>query len=383
MSSAYNCRIWRFALLPELWLGIGLAAAVLALFVPTQQAALILLAVLALSVALALFAVRLRLQQHRLVALDRPCSCEEALATLADSQQQHDNEKRELLLRLEQTSQHAELISNNVAASILLSNLAGDISYCSPFTEVLTGYSVEEISKGGMEFVRGLVVEDDRERFDRAYRVSELGEDNKVQYRLEHANGLHLWVETRLVPIADSGGEVTGVMSLSIDVTALIQNQKLVNQQNHDLRDFTYMVSHDLKAPVFTIKGMVSILQEECGASLSTEAQNALSYINEGAGRLERLISSVVEYSSLSFRDFADGEVALDQVIEQVLRDLAQQIRESGAQIRVVSPLPTVRGDSLRIYQVFSNLLGNALKFRDPQRIAQIACALRTHLTCQ
>ncbi len=272
-----------------------------------------------------------------------------------------------------------EILINNLAASVLLYDLNGKISYASPYTEVLTGYRVEELTEAKDDFIADIVVEEDRARYQRAKQVSALGEDINVRYQIRHHSGLNLWVETHLVPIANEDGEIVSVMGVTIDMTALVRHQLLIEEQNKDVKDFSYMISHDLKAPVFTIKGMASLLKEDYGPSMSKEGLESLGYIIEGANRLEQLIASVIEYSSISIKELEVSDVSLSEVLSSARKDLTQQIRDSQAQISIEENLPLVQGDRLRLYQVFSNLLANAIKYRSPERQLQVYVRLQEH----
>ncbi|MCC6954260.1 MAG: PAS domain-containing protein [Deltaproteobacteria bacterium] len=264
-----------------------------------------------------------------------------------------------------------ELLTTNIAASVIIFEVGRKVTFCSAYTQVLTGYSQSELFDTDRDILHDIVVDEDRARYERAWSVSALGDDSLVKYQIHHRSGIPLWLETRFVPILDEQAEVTAVMSLTIDLTELLAQKRQVEEKNQDLQDFTYMVSHDLKAPIFTIKGIASALDEDYGTVIGSEGKELIHYIVEGAGRLERLVSSVLLYSRLTTSQSKDTVVPLDDVLQQVLQDFSQQMKETQAQV-TVSALPKVWGDPLRLYQVFSNLVGNAIKYRDPSRLPVI-----------
>lgn len=270
-----------------------------------------------------------------------------------------------------------ELLTNNLSAAVVIRNVEHGVTFCSPYTEVLTGYSLDELYAGGVEFLDDLVLDEDRARYLRAKQICELGEDIAVRYQIRHRSGITLWVETHLVPVFSDSGEVESVLGVSIDVTTSVRYQQRIEEQNRDLNDFTYMVSHDLKAPIFTIKGMAALLLEDFSDRLDAEGNESLQHIVQAADRLEKLIKSVIEYSQLSTKDIETTVIDLTSVLANVLADLRQQSRDAGAEIQVPDELPTVIGDELRLYQVFSNLLGNALKYRSSERPVQISLTVR------
>lgn len=273
-----------------------------------------------------------------------------------------------------------ELVTNNIAASVIIQDSAGKITFCSPYTQVLTGHSTREIESEnaeGKDLLESIVAEQDLERYRRARLVSQLGEDILVRYRIRHRSGLPLWLETRMVPVCDDDGEVVSVMSVTIDVTDSLTYQQQIEEQNRDLSDFAYMVSHDLKAPIFTIKGMASALLEDYGNKLDKDGVELIDYIADAARRLEQLVASVIEYSSLATKQSQETDVSLNAVITNVQADLSELIKSKNAELTIPSDLPTIRGDHIRIYQVFSNLIGNALKYSSEERSPQISVRAR------
>jgi len=270
-----------------------------------------------------------------------------------------------------------DLITTNIAASVIIRDTFGKITFCSPYTQVLTGYSLDDIYDAEDDFFLQLVVEEDKPRYLRAQQVSALAEDISVKYRIVHRSGLKIWLETRLVPVCDEDGNLVSIMSVSIDVTDTLSYQKQIEEQNRDLSDFAYMVSHDLKAPIFTIKGMASALLEDHEASLGKEGGELVHYMIDATKRLEKLIASVIEYSALATKDAQDEHVDLNVAVKNARADLSELIREKDAEISVPEALPNIVGNPVRLYQVFSNLLGNALKYSAPDRKPKISIEYR------
>jgi PAS domain S-box-containing protein len=273
-------------------------------------------------------------------------------------------------LRLERDTlfERHDLITTNIAASVLIRDVTGKIVFCSPYTQVLTGYSLDDIYDAQDDFFLRLVVEEDKPRYQRAQQVSALAEDISVKYRILHRSGLKIWLETRLVPVCDEEGTLISTMSVSIDVTDTLSYQKQIEEQNRDLSDFAYMVSHDLKAPIFTIKGMATALLEDHEQALGKDGGELVHYMIDATKRLEKLIASVIEYSALATKDAQDEQVDLNIAVKNSVADLAELVKEKHADISVPETLPTIIGNPVRLYQVFSNLLGNALKYSSAER---------------
>lgn len=265
-----------------------------------------------------------------------------------------------------------QVLTENLAAAIVIRDNEGKIAYCSPYTEVLTGYSLSEIYDSEEDFFNTIVHEEDREEYKRALKVSTFGEAFKFRYRFLHKTGIEMWAETRTVPIIDDEGGVSSSLSITLDVTGTIRYQTQVEEKNRDLEDFSYMISHDLKSPIFTIKGMVNVIKEDYQDSLSPEFQDIISHIRKGVSRLEQLVTSVLEYSKISTGESLNESVALSEVLKDVQNDYSTQLRDAKTQVRIEGELPIVIGERTKVYQIFSNLVGNAIKYRSAERPLEI-----------
>jgi PAS domain S-box-containing protein len=270
--------------------------------------------------------------------------------------------------RIKELEDRYHVLTSNIAAAIIIRDMQDQTLFCSPYTEVLTGYSNDVLTENNNDFLEKIIDSEDLPRYQRAKKIGELGEEILVRFRIRHKTAISLWLESRFVPLMNEVGEVEATMSVTIDVTDSLNYQKQIEEQNRDLSDFSYMISHDLKAPVFTIKGMAGALLDDYSASLNDDAQKLINFIIEAASRLESLIGSVLEYTSLNNASYEEEDTQLTDIIENVIKDLRGQINESGAEIIVNDDFPIIRGNSLRLYQVFSNLLNNSIKYRDKTR---------------
>lgn len=132
--------------------------------------------------------------------------------------------------------------------------------------------------------------------------------------------------------------------------------------RNHDLDQFAYVVSHDLRAPLRGIANLSSWIEEDLGDRLTTRSREHLSLLHGRVRRLDDLIQGVLDYSRA-------GRVA----DEPALVDLGGLVREvielleipSTARVDVAPNLPVLRSTRVPLQQVFMNLISNALKHND------------------
>lgn len=279
---------------------------------------------------------------------------------------------RDLITTLKQSDANHKarykILTDNVAAAVVLHEGDGTVLWCSPFTEVVTGFSLTEIYRGASDFLRTNLHEDDRESFERSLKIVATGEPFQFRYRFYHKSGRSLWLETRTVPIFDSSLNGYVALSITLDVTAQVMTHNQLEERNRDLSEFTYMISHDLKAPLLTIAGMLEVIESDDALKQSPSLAEPLSYIRRASRRLESLVQGVIELARVSASSRSLEPIALSEVINEVIEDHRLQVERSNSRITTVTELPVVLGDRTQLYQVISNLVGNALKYRAESR---------------
>ena len=130
-----------------------------------------------------------------------------------------------------------------------------------------------------------------------------------------------------------------------------------------EMNQFTYIVSHDLQAPLRMVTGFLELLEKKCGDKLDASAKQYIDYAVKGANKMKSLVFDLLEYSRLSSAAKDYAEVDLNIIFQEVKEKLQQIIDEAGAIITSVH-LPVVIADRKQMLQLFEHLLGNALKFR-------------------
>jgi len=138
-----------------------------------------------------------------------------------------------------------------------------------------------------------------------------------------------------------------------------------------DLDEFTRVVSHDLKEPLRGIEAFANFLIEDFSAAVDDTGKRYLTYLQESSAHLKELINDLLAVSSISKRAPEFQKTNLDDIVQQVLRDLEFSIQQKQADIRIRSPMPTLLCDRIQVGQVFQNLISNAIKFNrnDPPRV--------------
>lgn len=138
-----------------------------------------------------------------------------------------------------------------------------------------------------------------------------------------------------------------------------------LERRNRELQDFTNLASHDLQEPLRKIQIFSDLLLRRYFGDLDDRACSYLQSLNESANRMQGLLRDLLSYSQVTTRAKPFVQTNLMEVINKVVKDLEYQIEVKGASINI-NPLPVIDADPTQMYQLFQNLIGNALKFSKP-----------------
>ncbi|HEX8795511.1 MAG TPA: MEDS domain-containing protein [Polyangiaceae bacterium] len=144
---------------------------------------------------------------------------------------------------------------------------------------------------------------------------------------------------------------------------------------NRHLAAFSYSVSHDLRAPLRTIRGFGEALAEECGDRLGDEGRKYLDRVLSGTRRMVELIEGMLSLGRVVNTELRRATVDLSALAHEVARELLE--RETRRPELVVEPGLRALGDPTLLRAVMSNLLGNALKFTSRRENARIQVGRR------
>jgi PAS domain S-box-containing protein len=137
------------------------------------------------------------------------------------------------------------------------------------------------------------------------------------------------------------------------------------------MEEFSYSVSHDLRAPVRAMRGYASIILQDHGWRLEREARELLVRVERNGARMDRMIHDLLTYTTVSRREIELEPVSLDKLIREVVQQYPD-MRPECADIDVEGPLPDVIAHEPSLTQVVSNLLSNAVKFVPPNERPRI-----------
>jgi PAS domain S-box-containing protein len=154
------------------------------------------------------------------------------------------------------------------------------------------------------------------------------------------------------------------IQSLNVELERRITD---LTEINNELEAFNYSISHDLRAPLRSIRSFAQFLREDAGEQLGSEKEDYLRRVESAAKYMDILLLDLLQYSRLSRSELLLVPVDLELAMNDVLSSIDPEVKEKKAEVRIRTPLPTVMAHPATLRQIVYNLVANGLKFVMPQ----------------
>jgi signal transduction histidine kinase len=269
---------------------------------------------------------------------------------------------------LQQSVQELKLILESIPLIAFTINAAGDIEFVNRYWYYysLAMEDMPQVFPGDITVAANI------------QQAVQSGEQQIFEVRIKHLQtGQYRFHLLSLTPVKNAGQ-----ISKWVCIFADIHEQRMANQileqrviertrelqdanreleaSNHELQQFAYIASHDLKEPLRKIQVFSHMIREKFLKD-EKEGQFHIDRVIRSSQRMNELITDVLGYSELSVtNDFST--VNINQIIDEIMADMELLIQEKKAVI-TVDPIPELEASAGQMRQVFQNILGNALKF--------------------
>ena len=247
---------------------------------------------------------------------------------------------------------------------------AGNIAEWNKNAEHIFGYTHDEVIGERMsELIMPQRYRESHIKRMKHFLASEKGVliNNRTETSAIDRNNREFPVELSITPVTQDGTtflsafirDITGRKEIEAQKEFLLEELESVNQE---LRDFAYIVSHDLKAPLRSIGSLSDWLIQDYTEILDDEGKGLLQLLKARIGRMHGLIEGVLQYSKVGRLKDEKEQVDINTIVAETI-DLLDP--PNNFEVKVDENLPTVSYDRVRLQQVFQNLLSNAIKFLD------------------
>lgn len=200
------------------------------------------------------------------------------------------------------------------------------------------------------------------------------------EVRLCPRKSFDLWKETvRLKSLPWKAVEVKATLELRKAIVNIVLRQaeelallaQDLERSNAELKKFAYVASHDLQEPLNQVANYVQLLEMRYDQALDQDGKEFIGFAVEGVSLMQTLIDDVLAYSKVDLKGIDWELTEVETALSHALGNLRGRIAETGAVI-TCDTMPTIVADRTQLMQLFQNLLGNAIKFKQPDIPPQI-----------
>jgi PAS domain S-box-containing protein len=305
-------------------------------------------------------------------------------------------ERKEAEAQVQQSERRFRQLAENIREVFYISDMrVPRMIYISPAYKDVWGRSRQSLYDNPKSFLDS-VHPDDLGRVSGALDRQSQGQATQEEYRIIRPDGAERWVWDRAFPVLDESGNISRVTGIAEDITERKEAEMEIRRLNAELEErvgrrtaqleatnkeleaFSYSVSHDLRAPLRSIRGFSEVLAEQYGHLMDSRGQDFLQRTCIACQQMDRLIDDLLKLSRVSRSELRAGEVNLSALAESVAAELNKCEPDREVEIQIAPGLQA-NGDERLLRLVLENLLRNAWKFTGRRPRARIEFGRADH----
>ncbi len=249
----------------------------------------------------------------------------------------------------------------------------GTYEYVSPAAKRLTGYESSDFYNDPSLFEKILIPED-QERYRIQWQKTLEGKlPQSSEFSIIHKSGEQRWLNQRNSLIL-TNGKVVAVEGILTDVTeqkkAALEREMLIREletKNKDLERFTYIISHELKTPLITIKGFLGYLEDEASKGDFSGLHQDILRILGATETMSHLLNDLAVLNRIGQMTAEKRNVKIRDIVQKCITYFYRQIKEKSIRVIISEKLPEVRAYPGELFELYKNLLDNSIKFTENQ----------------
>ncbi len=272
--------------------------------------------------------------------------------------------RKEIEKSLIKSEERIRLIFQELSIPIIVSRISdGQVLYANPSFASTLGYGLKEIlNHSTPDFYNN---PNDRRKL--LEDLKKCGSLSNYELHSKRKDGTTLWVVLSVQQIDFEKDEAMLVGLIDISERKQIEEDmeqvlKQLEGTNQELKDFAYIVSHDLKAPLRAIGSLSSWIAADYADKFDDDGKEQMKLLLNRVKRMHNLIEGILRYSRLGRSEEDLTEVDLNQLVTDVIDSISPP---ENIHIKIISHLPTISCEKTRITQIFQNLLSNGIKYMD------------------
>jgi len=156
------------------------------------------------------------------------------------------------------------------------------------------------------------------------------------------------------------------------------KNQELEKyiESNNQLENFAYIASHDLQAPLRTIKSFVGLLEKSLGSKMNEREKEFFHFISTSTNNMQELINALLTFSRVNSQKRKIQEVNPKELFESIKADLNATLKEEKAKVSIADFPESIHADKIKLKQLLQNLITNGIKFskKEVNPVVNISC---------
>lgn len=295
---------------------------------------------------------------------------------------------QDLAEKLKDSEAHYRVLTDSLPLMMFSVNNRGMINYANQWLEEFLGGVPKTLNGDNWKV---FIHPDDLADFNKNLKgatTRQAALNGKYRF-LQKSTGGFLWHLISITPLKNDAEIVYRWIGFIVDVDAEVQieqarkdnrelketqrqlfdqqselQQKIVelNRSNYELEQFAHLASHDLQEPLRKLLFYSDVLKNRYSQMIDAPGLNMIQNMTLAASRMKELINDLLSYSQLQQQKLTFDKVNLNNIMDEIIREVDLAIKEKNAIVEVAH-LPTIDGNFLRLRQLFSNLISNALKY--------------------
>ena len=206
-------------------------------------------------------------------------------------------------------------------------------------------------------------------------------ETYRVEQRYFHQNGDIIWGLLNVSVVWNDDKTAKHFIFQIQDITDRKKAEDELIRSNEELERFAYIASHDLQEPARMVYNFSQILIETSSDLLDDKSRKYLDFVHDGSLRMRTMISDLLDYSRVGSDEVAAVEFNPQDQLDAVLQSFDDVIKAHKAVVYVENMPEILKGNPMRFSRVLQNLIGNALKYKHPDRVPEIVIHAKDRTT--